>query len=69
MNDANITPLPMMPAVVLDNCFLPRPLMRKPTNGKKGISQINSKILFISLIRQPAALLFPPLRAGLLLVK
>jgi hypothetical protein len=46
-NDASITPLPIIPAKPLDNCFLHSPLIRNPTSGKTGISQASSKILLI----------------------
>jgi hypothetical protein len=38
----------MIPVSDLDNCFLNNPLIKKPTNGKKGISQTICKTLFIS---------------------
>ena len=40
-------PLPIIPTSDLDNCFLNNPLIKKPTNGKKGISQAICKTLFI----------------------
>jgi hypothetical protein len=48
IKDANITPLPINPERVLDKLFLPNPLIKKPINGKIGISQTICKILFIS---------------------
>ena len=46
-NEARTTPLPMTPVSVLDKLFLPRPLMRKPTNGNIGMSQAICNVLFI----------------------
>ena len=46
-NEPNTTPLPIIPARVFDRCFLPRPLIKNPINGKKGIIQTICKTLFI----------------------
>ena len=46
IKDANITPLPTNPERVLDKLFLPNPLIKKPINGKIGISQTICKILY-----------------------
>jgi hypothetical protein len=48
MNDPSTTALPMYPDNVLDKALRPSPLIRKPINGKTGISQTNFIILFIS---------------------
>jgi hypothetical protein len=37
--EARITPLPMTPIKDLDRLFLPRPLIKKPSKGNKGINQ------------------------------
>ena len=36
-----------MPVSDFDNCFLNKPLIKKPINGKKGISQTICKTFFI----------------------
>jgi len=45
--EAKITPLPISPARAFDNCLRPNPLIKNPTNGRKGISQTSCKVLFI----------------------
>ena len=47
MNDPKMTALANIPEVFFDKDLRPSPLIRKPINGKTGISQINLKILFI----------------------
>jgi RNase adaptor protein for sRNA GlmZ degradation len=46
--EASITAVPINPESVLDKLFLPNPLIRKPINGKTGISQTICTMLFIS---------------------
>jgi hypothetical protein len=36
MNEARITPLPIIPVTDLDKYFLPNPMTRKPINGNSG---------------------------------
>ena len=52
IKEPNITPLPIMPDKDFDKDFLPRPLIKKPINGRKGINQTICK-LFISPIPYP----------------
>jgi RNase adaptor protein for sRNA GlmZ degradation len=45
--DDSIIALPINPESVLDKLFLPNPLIKKPINGKTGISQTICTMLFI----------------------
>src|SRR5437016_10197056 len=38
-----ISPLPMIPERALESCFLPKPLIKKPSKGRKGIKQLRSE--------------------------
>src|SRR5690606_2673344 len=50
-NETSTTPLPMIPIRDLGNIFCPKPLIRKPTKGNKGINQISSFInKYLSLL-------------------
>ena len=47
--EASTTPHPIMLIRDFDSAFLPSPLIKKPSKGRKGISQTISKAFFISL--------------------
>ena len=46
-NEPNIVALAIKPDNDFDKLFLNKPVIRKPTNGRKGISQTICKTLFI----------------------
>jgi hypothetical protein len=48
--DARIEADPTKPIADFDKDFLPSPLIRKPTSGKSGTSQMSCSILFIKAV-------------------